>query len=538
MPSGGACCIKRFLFAATAFLSIVWSTPILFPSPLVIETQEAGGTIYFSANRSILLSSGDCVTLRWAVDQIQAVHINEQAQTGSGEEHFCLTTDTLPTLRVIFRDGSEQTYRLNITILLSHPTTAILLALIVLTAAFNLRNLLSHPGWIAVLAAVIYLFFAKLVPLSELVATANWREASTALASILSVYTLLAFLLLTGLIYPHSESAVVAPNCLLWGWAIGAGIILILIIGTILYINPRGMYFANIFRPHQLLLRESKTAGYSNLSSTPDVVIMGSSRAFTMSPVSIQQKTGYTAYNMAIEGGRIEDVLIQARQMTGLPRILLIEVQEGLPREPNDIAARAPLGWLSYMSLDTSLLTVEKRLTGLIDLSHLTESLYIWRYHEWVERQPQEWPLFESDGLAIRPTISASALEQAILLDIGNIPPVQCGRVDETSQIDMATLIDLATVQDTRLVFYLSPRHPLYTTEILDNDPHYQTCYAAFTAYMDNLTRQHDDVFYVDASRLDLDTSESGFYDSQHLTQANSDRLIDALVDTLHTAGM
>jgi hypothetical protein len=530
MLYGGACCIKRFTAAALIIGLAVWSSLILFPAPLVIETQQAGGEVYFSANRGIVLKAGDCVTLRWEVEQIQAVYLNEQPQTGSGEENFCIT-GAHPTLRVIFTDNSETIYSLNVQVLLSHPLTWFVAALV----ALHVRTLLSRPAYAVVIAILVYVLFDKLLPLSEVVATANWREASIALATLAGACTLVFFF---GVMVWARGDAVRQPRWMIGAWLISAGILLAVIAGVILYVNPRGMYFAKAYTPHQLLLRESKLAGYGQLAATPDVIIMGSSRAFTLSPEDVQTKTGLTAYNMAIEGGRIEDILIMVRQMPKLPRVLLIEVQEGLPREPDDIAARAPLSWIPYMPLETALLTIEKRLTGLVDLSHFSEALYMLLYHDLYERQPREWPYFAADGMAIRPTITASELEQTLLLDIGNIPAEHCDQVDAVSQSDMKALIEMAAAQDAHLVFYISPRHPSYSDALLNDDPHYQGCRSSFITYMQNLTQQHDHVFFTDASQVEtLDISEAGFYDSQHLTQANSSRIIDFLADTLRTAG-
>jgi hypothetical protein len=266
---------------------------------------------------------------------------------------------------------------------------------------------------------------------------------------------------------------------------------------------------------------------------------MGSSRAFTLSPTYIEQKTGFAAYNMAIEGGRIEDILIQARQMPTFPKIMLIEIQDGLPRQPNDIAARAPLNWIPYMPFSTALLTLQKRLEGLVDVNQFAEAVYTARYAALYQRQPKEWPTFEEDGFASRPLISSSELNQAILLDIGNIPPVHCEQVDESSKSEVNTLVQMAQSKHTALVFYMSPWHPQYYDTLLKDDPEYQRCHALSIAYMNDLAQSSNHVFFLDYSRLNSiggTADESGFYDSQHLTEANSQRLIDHALDTLQLA--
>lgn len=515
---------------------------VIIPTPAIIDIREANGTVFFASNRGTVWSADACLTLWWQVDNIDEVYLNGDAQIGSGEAQDCDLAEA-PNLRVIFRDGSEQIYTLPIWVVNSSLVTLILLALAIVTAFRHKQKLkitfpLLAPGGASLLALIILtaLFAQQLPALIETAATLNWRQASTALADIFSLIGLLAFVALVLLARLPSHERQFSNRAFWVAGGMGAALALLVTAATILNVNPRGMYFSDRYVAHQLILRGSKTQGYFTRSVPPDVVIMGSSRAFTLSPGYIYEKTGLTAYNMAVEGGRIEDFLIQARQLQPFPKALLIEVQEGLPREPNDIAARAPLRWLPYMHLDTALLTLQKRLERLIDLDQFAESIHIANFAELYERQPNEWPRFNADGFAARRTITAPELEQAILTDIGNIPPARCEGVDEVSQDDVAQLIGIAESRDSAVIFYISPLHPRYYDERLRDEPEYQRCYAAFTAYMGELMREHERVFFLDYSRLasiDGADDESGYYDSQHLTEANSRRLIDHAAATL-----
>ena len=552
MPYSGGHCINlssRFrekpvslwlVYALTASV-VIWLYLLLLPAPVHLTDEVAEGQVFFAANRSVILRQGDCVQLLWSVDNIEAVYLNGQPQVGAGENLFCLDNDP-PMLTVVFRDGQEITYQLSIMPLLSSWLTAIILILVFSLLILHQQYIRQRPILsLATAGAVVLfggLFLLETLPLSATIATENWLAASGAIETLISIFALTLLLLLIGVSVikpPVTESTTHG----LFGLWLATGLLTVMLIsGAILLINPRGMYVNTAYKPHQLLLRESKTTGYLNLSTKPDIVIMGSSRAFTLSPDYITEHTGYSAYNMAIEGGRIEDILIQTRQMPVLPPVLLIELQQGLPRESNDIAFRAPLGWLRYMNPNTALLTIEKRLKGLLDLSHLAEAIYISRYQAIYERQPEEWPLFEANGLAHRPLVTEAELEQALLLDIGNIPPIRCDVIDPASQADMQELLHRSAAQETSLVFYVSPWHPRYYEALLQDEPQYQECQSLFTDYMSELSQQ-ETVFFLDYSQLalagDLDTTQQGYYDSQHLTPANSQRLLDRMVPTLQT---
>jgi hypothetical protein len=491
------------------------------------------------------------VTVVWQVDHIRKVYLNDQAQTGSGASRTC-NIDTAPSLMVGFQDGSQQSYRLDVSVLSTSSLTWIWAALALLTVILHRNTFwkffarpLHLPVIIGTIVAILFLFFGPLIRLGELVAVAQWSGATRSLTQLVTGMTLLVILVAICVAIGRDVLQMSSPTHppshfrLLWGWAIGLGLTMCVISGIIVAIDPLGMYFGSSYTSHQLLLRGIKTDGYNRLPQTPDIAIMGSSRAFTLSPDYIHEKIGYTAYNMSVEGGRIEDILIQARQMRALPEVMLIEVQTGLPRQPNDIAARAPLWWIPYMSFNTALLTVQKRLEGLLDINQLSEAIYLARYSALYDHQPKEWPEFAPDGFAVRPPISSAELQRAVSLDIGNIPAIRCDRVNETSQSDVNELIQMASAHHTALVFYLSPWHPQYDEAILKNDPQFQECRRVFIAYMNELTQSQSGVFFQDYSALESiggTSDETGFYDSQHLTAANSELLIDHAAPTLRLA--
>jgi hypothetical protein len=565
MPSGGGRCInpqpekpqRQSIFTFSTLItwglvgvSLLWLYLILLPSPAIIETEQAGAQIYFSANRSIIFAPGDCVTLRWQVDNIQAVYLNDQPQIGNGESQMCVTGDQTPRLNVTFQDNSQQSYPLNVTVLTTSPLTSVMAALWILAALIhhqNLMRLIRQPHRLALLLGIVtlilYIFFSHLLPLSETIAMARWLDASNTVTHQIAGLTLIGVLIAFAITIlretDQTTPDTVSGRRLVSMWGAGLLIAFGLIAGTNVTVNPLGMYFASPYPSYQLLLRGLKTDGYNQLSTTPDLVILGSSRAFTLSPAYITGKTGLSAYNMAIEGGRIEDILIQARHMRAFPQVLLIEVQEGLPRQSNDIAARAPLRWIPYMSLDTALLTVQKRLEGLLDINQFAEAIYTTRYAALYTRQPKEWPEFAPAGFALRPDTTAADLEQQIQLDIGNIPALRCDQVDPTSQVEINELIQIADQHSTSLIFYLSPWHPRYAEAILNHDSQYQECRAASVAYLSQLTQTHPNVFFLDYSQLETiggTTDETGFFDSQHLTAANSQRLIDDAAPTIDAA--
>lgn len=63
------------------------------------------------------INAGQCTTLRWDVQNVQAVFLNEQGVVGQGAQQVCPPTTTTYTLRVVLRDGSQQTRQITVTVL-------------------------------------------------------------------------------------------------------------------------------------------------------------------------------------------------------------------------------------------------------------------------------------------------------------------------------------------------------------------------------------------------------------------------------------
>jgi heat shock protein HslJ len=105
---------------------VVLPTAAPSPTPAPRPTATATATISFTADRTTI-DQGQCTTLRWSVDNIQAVWVYPQGarfdqfpRTGQGSEQVCPTTTTTYEMRVLLRDGS--TVFRQVTINVSGPT--------------------------------------------------------------------------------------------------------------------------------------------------------------------------------------------------------------------------------------------------------------------------------------------------------------------------------------------------------------------------------------------------------------------------------
>lgn len=94
---------------------------ILHVPPYATTTPFAQATftpsvVAFRADNA-LLGIGDCTTLRWDVQNISAVFIDEEPTTGSGVLPICPLETITYTLRVVYPDGTQTQHPLRITVL-------------------------------------------------------------------------------------------------------------------------------------------------------------------------------------------------------------------------------------------------------------------------------------------------------------------------------------------------------------------------------------------------------------------------------------
>jgi len=111
---------RRFVVTAgIGILGLILILSVIRSTTSRIETQERDAIIFFEADPLFVTLPGDCVTVRWRVENIREVYFNDQPQIGEGQRQTCL--ETAPTLRIKFQDESEGSYSLSVPTLILSP---------------------------------------------------------------------------------------------------------------------------------------------------------------------------------------------------------------------------------------------------------------------------------------------------------------------------------------------------------------------------------------------------------------------------------
>lgn len=331
-------------------------------------------------------------------------------------------------------------------------------------------------------------------------------------------------------------------KCPYRSWATGFLIALVTVSGFIVYVDPYDFYGTDAYESSLLRVRGFKADTYADLPQVPNIVITGSSHAFRFSPAYITETIGYSAFNAAVEGGNLADALMLTKfisdQHNGvLPEVLLVEADPPLGADDHNIVTQAPLHLIPYMEVDTALSTVETRTEGLFELSQLAEAVFIARTEQ-LYGVPKTTVTLRDDGVVERyanPAKFETRLESH--MNTGRV--LACRQLNDDGVRIVNDLVSWAEDNDVSIVFYSTPRHPVYYDAFMGDNPGYMRCDSIYTAFMQDLMESHDNIFLANYTRLDsiggIDTAE-GYYDAHHMTPFNSNLWIDAAADTIQEA--
>ena len=138
------------LFALLALLAVLLVASLNdLPTPK-IDTEFEGATIHITADRGWSLTPFDCIELRWQLEGIDSVYINDVGKSSWGEMIYCPPWDgSGPDFRITAQNGAVDTFTLDLSFgpdeLLNCLLFVTILTLFLLAGYFLLRYRLDQP---------------------------------------------------------------------------------------------------------------------------------------------------------------------------------------------------------------------------------------------------------------------------------------------------------------------------------------------------------------------------------------------------------
>lgn len=171
---------SRATAIALALLTVLLTIVVAVNSPIpTIDEQYGETSLHFAADRAWALFPGDCVTISWRADGIQALHVEERGEIGRGEKAFCpQLNDTAAQFAVRTPDGLYREFVLRVHFLpdlllylAGFISVAGSLALAVYFLWTKSPNRVLNPRWLIVGGALLVVLgtAARLAPSDPLV---------------------------------------------------------------------------------------------------------------------------------------------------------------------------------------------------------------------------------------------------------------------------------------------------------------------------------------------------------------------------------
>jgi len=324
--------------------------------------------------------------------------------------------------------------------------------------------------------------------------------------------------------------------------------------GAVRLVDPHGDFGTGLFPVVNLDARAEKMRlfrAYAAGPAAPEGLILGSSRAMKLSPVSLEAETGRRFFNFAVDMARAEDYLAIYRwvraQGTAIRYLVIgLDVEAlhsddrpdpGLQRNdalmralgPTDLPApglRRPHGFVRPIKEYKA--TFTSQYTG-----DLLRSVRFFL-------RPQSRPLplmeFEPDGyLRYRRWESERAAGTFRFdRDMERCLTKSLTRLDEMTGLSrrrrgyLRDLVDEARRDGVRVVLWITSLHPL-TERYLEAHTSYASLLEATREYEQRLARDEGVATYDFSRPANYDGSDTGFYDCDHIDESNASRVVAAL---------
>ncbi len=114
-------------------------------SPPKIKTEFGGATVAISANKAWSLFSGDCLTIRWNIEEIKSIYIDGQGKIGWGEIEYCPSHGAAsPQFEITAQDGTLRVLTLDLHFLPTELLICLLFVIVILAFALALTYVTRH----------------------------------------------------------------------------------------------------------------------------------------------------------------------------------------------------------------------------------------------------------------------------------------------------------------------------------------------------------------------------------------------------------
>jgi hypothetical protein len=301
-----------------------------------------------------------------------------------------------------------------------------------------------------------------------------------------------------------------------------------------LLVNPFGSYGTHLFEPIVVSSRRPKLALYERRRPSPAIVVLGSSRSFTMEPAYIEARTSRPAFNAAVHAGGPRDYVDFARCFAAeraFPSTMIVGLGvEQLLTQPLVIERRDPLA-NCLAPEEASIPAFVRTYRGLFTLEEAWASLRLLFVE--IEGRPAPPYRFAADG-SMRVS-ETRPLDQAVddalagnwrpsLFDVPGLHPKSVDRVRQ--------LLELCRDHETKVIVYLPPYQPRATARYL-KESRFPFLRAQLLEELTSWATRYPVKFHDFTEVSSFGGRDDMFYDASHPTAEACRLMLDVMLGDL-----
>ena len=293
------------------------------------------------------------------------------------------------------------------------------------------------------------------------------------------------------------------------------------------YVNPFSIYSTTAFKPLRMTHKTFKLWNLKSDDLKPEVLIVGSSRSFKVSPAYIQTKTGLTAYNAALSGWGPEyffQVLNLATQHKKI-RWLILGLDLKSMGEEELLAERFKritgmvIKLFSYEQSKASLNLLYR--VYVLDKPVISQYGSSWVWHKDGERNygiEYEEKTKNTIHIAARKTASLYKAKYA-----------HYKALSKEKMNYIKKVLQIAERENIEVSIFLTPLHPIALEELhaqgIIQKRHQETI-----DFFESLKKNYSFRFYDFITSESFGGAPTDFYDGEHTRKSLGDKVLDRII--------
>ena len=333
-----------------------------------------------------------------------------------------------------------------------------------------------------------------------------------------------------------------APDRTRWGrFVAGALLAAAVLVGAIAAFNlltdPWGVFGIGIFPPKVNQDRSTKADLLSGLAKPPELIIYGSSRAWTIEAKRVEQATGLRTFNAAVTAGRPADAYVFTGVVHGTwpqatPDYLWLLDVEAFLRGPVPPSLLADSRFSRYLPWRDKAAAQLDELGWLASWKGLQASLGVWRKHPtWAKVRASWRKRIAGDGTV---KTSASSDAKVTTKKLRRWSDEEVAQYRSFSQLDpeaatyVGKTLGLFDSWGGTGVVVLTPTQPEVLAAV--EKAGWRVRHAELMRLLWRLQEQYGFAVVDMTSVSAFGGDPEGFFDATHMTRENQRKMIDAVL--------